>query len=173
MTSAYGGLVGHGDPRSDCIRDIGGLSATGDQGDTSTLRAKRTNLNDRPFRAMGCRPMRVRRWLYSHSYCQPACRRLAGESGSPTIVAAGACYAESWPPWHLRQTSGLWEAHPMRRSGLSAWRAGLIDQLDVTDPPPTLVPHGRYNGWYDIGGRRLSLRCTGRAIPPWCLTTER
>jgi hypothetical protein len=57
-----------------------------------------------------------------------------------------------------------WLEPDCHRAPKSAWRAGLIDQLDVTDPPPTLVPHGRYNGWYDIGGRRLSLRCTGRAI---------
>jgi pimeloyl-ACP methyl ester carboxylesterase len=43
--------------------------------------------------------------------------------------------------------------------------AGLIELLDVTGPPPTLVPRGPYNGWYDIGGRRLFLRCTGRGSP--------
>jgi pimeloyl-ACP methyl ester carboxylesterase len=32
-------------------------------------------------------------------------------------------------------------------------------------PPPTLVPRGRYDGWYDVGGRRLFLRCTGSGGP--------
>ena len=49
--------------------------------------------------------------------------------------------------------------------------AGLIELLDVMGPPPTLVPRGPYNGWYDVGGRRLFLRCTGRAARPWCSTT--
>ena len=44
--------------------------------------------------------------------------------------------------------------------------AGLIELLDVMGPPPTLVPRGPYNGWYDVGGgRRLFLRCTGRGSP--------
>jgi pimeloyl-ACP methyl ester carboxylesterase len=43
--------------------------------------------------------------------------------------------------------------------------AGLIELLDVMGAPPTLVPRGRYNGWYDVGGRRLFLRCTGRGNP--------
>jgi pimeloyl-ACP methyl ester carboxylesterase len=43
--------------------------------------------------------------------------------------------------------------------------AGLIELLDVMGAPPTLVPRGPYNGWYDVGGRRLFLRCTGRGSP--------
>jgi len=47
--------------------------------------------------------------------------------------------------------------------GVSA--AGLINQLGALPAPPTLVPRGPYNGWYDVGGRRLFLRCTGRGSP--------
>ena len=43
--------------------------------------------------------------------------------------------------------------------------AGLIELLDVMAPPRTLVPRGPYNGWYDVGGRRLFLRCTGHGGP--------
>jgi pimeloyl-ACP methyl ester carboxylesterase len=35
----------------------------------------------------------------------------------------------------------------------------------VDQAPPTLVPRGRYNGWFDVGGRRLFLRCTGSGGP--------
>jgi len=41
----------------------------------------------------------------------------------------------------------------------------LIDSLAVEAAPPTLVPRGRYNGWFDVGGRRLFLRCTGSGSP--------
>ena len=47
----------------------------------------------------------------------------------------------------------------------------LIDALGLDDAPPTLVPRGRYNGWFDVGGRRLFLRCTGSAARRWCSTT--
>jgi pimeloyl-ACP methyl ester carboxylesterase len=41
----------------------------------------------------------------------------------------------------------------------------LIDALGVDQAPPTLVPRGPYNGWFDVGGRRLFLRCTGSGGP--------
>ena len=41
----------------------------------------------------------------------------------------------------------------------------LIDTIGVEQAPPTLVPRGRYNGWFDVGGRRLFLRCTGAGGP--------
>jgi pimeloyl-ACP methyl ester carboxylesterase len=43
--------------------------------------------------------------------------------------------------------------------------AGLIDDLAMDEAPPTLVPSGRYSGWFDVGGRRLFLRCTGHGGP--------
>ena len=41
----------------------------------------------------------------------------------------------------------------------------LIDSLAIEQAPPTLVPRGRYNGWFDVGGRQLFLRCTGSGGP--------
>jgi pimeloyl-ACP methyl ester carboxylesterase len=41
----------------------------------------------------------------------------------------------------------------------------LIDAIGLDQAPPTLVPRGRYNGWFDVGGRRLFLRCTGFGGP--------
>ena len=35
----------------------------------------------------------------------------------------------------------------------------------LQEAPPTIVPKGRYSGWFDIGGRRLFLRCTGHRSP--------
>ena len=47
--------------------------------------------------------------------------------------------------------------------GTDGW---LIDALGLDQAPPTLVPRGRYNGWFDVGGgRRLFLRCTGTGGP--------
>jgi pimeloyl-ACP methyl ester carboxylesterase len=43
--------------------------------------------------------------------------------------------------------------------------SGLIDELAVTEAPPMIVPHGAHSGWYDVGGRRLFLRCTGTGSP--------
>jgi hypothetical protein len=39
----------------------------------------------------------------------------------------------------------------------------LIDAI-IDQAPPTLVPRGA-NGWFDVGGRRLFLRCTGTGAP--------
>jgi pimeloyl-ACP methyl ester carboxylesterase len=41
----------------------------------------------------------------------------------------------------------------------------LVDALGLDQAPPTLVPRGRYNGWFDVGGRRLFLRCSGSGGP--------
>ena len=44
-------------------------------------------------------------------------------------------------------------------------RTGRINSLAVTLASPVIVPRGRYSGWYDVGGRRLFLRCTGHGSP--------
>ncbi|HEX2158676.1 MAG TPA: alpha/beta hydrolase, partial [Actinomycetes bacterium] len=33
------------------------------------------------------------------------------------------------------------------------------------DAPPTIVPRGRFSGWFDVVGRRLFLRCVGQGSP--------
>jgi pimeloyl-ACP methyl ester carboxylesterase len=42
---------------------------------------------------------------------------------------------------------------------------GRIEELRVQPAPPTIVPRGRYSGLFDVGGRRMFLRCTGRGSP--------
>jgi pimeloyl-ACP methyl ester carboxylesterase len=49
--------------------------------------------------------------------------------------------------------------------GVTAGRSALIEFFDIDDAPPVFVPKGRYSGWFDIGGRRLFLRCTGHHSP--------
>ena len=43
--------------------------------------------------------------------------------------------------------------------------SGLINELAVTEAPPMIVPHDAHSGWFDVGGRRLFLRCTGTGSP--------
>jgi pimeloyl-ACP methyl ester carboxylesterase len=49
--------------------------------------------------------------------------------------------------------------------GVTNSRSALIELLEVQGAEPTIVPRGRYSGWFDIGGRRLFLRCTGHSSP--------
>ena len=49
--------------------------------------------------------------------------------------------------------------------GVTSRRPALIEYLDLQAAPPTIVPKGRFSGWFDIGGRRLFLRCTGHGSP--------
>ena len=49
--------------------------------------------------------------------------------------------------------------------GVTSGRPALIEFLEVQGAGPTIVPKGRYSGWFDIGGRRLFLRCTGHRSP--------
>ena len=49
--------------------------------------------------------------------------------------------------------------------GVTSGRPALIEYLDLQAAPPTVVPKGRHSGWFDIGGRRLLLRCTGHRSP--------
>jgi pimeloyl-ACP methyl ester carboxylesterase len=43
--------------------------------------------------------------------------------------------------------------------------SGLLTEIGLTEAPPTIVPRGRHSGWFDVGGRRLFLRCTGHRAP--------
>jgi len=49
--------------------------------------------------------------------------------------------------------------------GVTNGHPALIEFLDVQGAGPTIVPKGTYSGWFDIGGRRLFLRCTGHRSP--------
>jgi len=49
--------------------------------------------------------------------------------------------------------------------GVTNGRPAQIEYLDLQAAPPTIVPTGRHSGWFDIGGRRLFLRCVGHGSP--------
>jgi pimeloyl-ACP methyl ester carboxylesterase len=71
----------------------------------------------------------------------------------------------SYPP-RAEQALALVESASGDRGALALGVAdGLIDSIGLQQPPPTLVPRGRSNGWYDVGGRRMFLRCTGTGSP--------
>jgi pimeloyl-ACP methyl ester carboxylesterase len=44
-------------------------------------------------------------------------------------------------------------------------RSRLINTAAVSQAGPVIVPHGRYSGLFNVGGRRLFLRCTGTGQP--------
>jgi pimeloyl-ACP methyl ester carboxylesterase len=63
----------------------------------------------------------------------------------------------------VQSTSGVRGAVEI---GVTAGRPALIEFLQVQEAGPTIVPKGRFSGWFDIGGgRRLFLRCTGHRGP--------
>ena len=49
--------------------------------------------------------------------------------------------------------------------GVSNGRPALIEFLGVKGPRTHDCAQGRFSGWFDIGGRRLFLRCTGHRSP--------
>jgi pimeloyl-ACP methyl ester carboxylesterase len=89
-------------------------------------------------------------------------RRDVAEHGPLTFV--GFVY----PP-RARQALALVQTTTGERAavalGVTAGRSALIEFFDIDDAPPVIVPKGRYSGWFDIGGRRLFLRCTGHRSP--------
>jgi pimeloyl-ACP methyl ester carboxylesterase len=62
----------------------------------------------------------------------------------------------------VENTAGSRGAIPI---GVTAGRPALIEALGGENAPPTIVPRGRFSGWFDVGGRRLFLRCTGHRNP--------
>jgi pimeloyl-ACP methyl ester carboxylesterase len=62
----------------------------------------------------------------------------------------------------VQSTSGVRGAVQI---GVTSGRPALIEFLEVQGAGPTIVPKGRFSGWFDIGGRRLFLRCTGHGSP--------
>ena len=49
--------------------------------------------------------------------------------------------------------------------GVTSRRPTRIEYFSLQEAPPTIVPKGRFSGWFDIGGRRLFLRCAGHHNP--------
>jgi pimeloyl-ACP methyl ester carboxylesterase len=62
----------------------------------------------------------------------------------------------------VQSTTGARGAVPI---GVARGRPALIEFFEIDEAPPVIVPKGRYSGWFDIGGRRLFLRCTGHRSP--------
>jgi pimeloyl-ACP methyl ester carboxylesterase len=62
----------------------------------------------------------------------------------------------------VQSTSGERGAVPI---GVTRGPAALIEFFGLYAAPPVVVPNGRHSGWFDIGGRRLFLRCTGHRSP--------
>jgi pimeloyl-ACP methyl ester carboxylesterase len=71
----------------------------------------------------------------------------------------------AYPP-RQDQAVAIVQSRSGERAGLAVSVVGsLIDAMEVDQAPPTIVPRGRYSGWFDIGGRRMFLRCTGHGSP--------
>ena len=62
----------------------------------------------------------------------------------------------------VQSTSGVRGAVEI---GVTSGRPSRMEFLEVQGAGPTIVPKGRFSGWFDIGGRRLFLRCTGHRGP--------
>jgi pimeloyl-ACP methyl ester carboxylesterase len=62
----------------------------------------------------------------------------------------------------VQSTSGVRGAVQI---GVTSGRPALIEFLEVQGAGSTIVPKGRFSGWFDIGGRQLFLRCTGHGSP--------
>jgi pimeloyl-ACP methyl ester carboxylesterase len=75
----------------------------------------------------------------------------------------------AYPP-RARQALAIVEGSTGERGalpiGVTSGRPALIEYLDLqAAPPTTIVPKGRFSGWFEVGGRRLFLRCTGHGGP--------
>jgi pimeloyl-ACP methyl ester carboxylesterase len=74
----------------------------------------------------------------------------------------------AYPP-RARQALAILEGPTGERGalpiGVTSGRLAQIEYLDLQAAPPTIVPKGRHSGWFDIGGRRLFLRCVGHRSP--------
>ena len=74
----------------------------------------------------------------------------------------------AYPP-RARQALAILQGRTGERGalpiGVTSGHPALIEYLDLAAAPPTVVPKGRFSGWFEVGGRRLFLRCTGHGGP--------
>jgi pimeloyl-ACP methyl ester carboxylesterase len=74
----------------------------------------------------------------------------------------------SYPP-RARQALALVQSTTGERGaigiGVTSRHPAQIEYFSLQEAPPTIVPKGRRSGWFDIGGRRLFLRCVGHRSP--------
>jgi pimeloyl-ACP methyl ester carboxylesterase len=91
-----------------------------------------------------------------------ALRQTIAERGTFSLVGF------AYPP-RARQALALVQSTTGERGavpiGVTSGRPALIEFLAADEAPPVIVPTGRFSGWFDIGGRRLFLRCTGHRSP--------
>jgi pimeloyl-ACP methyl ester carboxylesterase len=93
------------------------------------------------------------------------------EAFRQTIVELGGTarlVGFAYPP-RTRQAMALVQSTSGARGavqiGVTTGRLARIEFLEVQGAGPTIVPKGRFSGWFDIGGRQLFLRCTGHGSP--------
>jgi pimeloyl-ACP methyl ester carboxylesterase len=74
----------------------------------------------------------------------------------------------AYPP-RARQALALVQSTTGERGaielGVTSSHPARIEYFGLQEAPPTIVPKGRFSGWFDIGGRRLFLRCVGHGSP--------
>jgi pimeloyl-ACP methyl ester carboxylesterase len=91
-----------------------------------------------------------------------ALRQTIAERGTFSLVGF------AYPP-RARQALALVQSTTGERGavpiGVTSGRPALIEFLAADEAPPVIVPTGGFSGWFDIGGRRLFLRCTGHRSP--------
>jgi pimeloyl-ACP methyl ester carboxylesterase len=89
-------------------------------------------------------------------------QQYVAERGPFTLVGF------AYPP-RARQAMALVQTATGERGvvpiGVTNRRPALIEFLALDEAPPTIVPRGRQSGWFDVGGRRLFLRCVGHRSP--------
>jgi pimeloyl-ACP methyl ester carboxylesterase len=89
-------------------------------------------------------------------------QKTIAERGTLTFIGF------AYPP-RTRQALALIQTATGERAavalGVTNRRPALIEFLELDEAPPTIVPRGRFSGWFDVGGRRLFLRCTGHRSP--------
>jgi pimeloyl-ACP methyl ester carboxylesterase len=71
----------------------------------------------------------------------------------------------SYPPRSEQLLALVRSGSGQRGAVAIAVDGSLLDSVAVEEAPPTLVPRGAYSGWFDVGARRLFLRCTGSRSP--------
>jgi pimeloyl-ACP methyl ester carboxylesterase len=91
-----------------------------------------------------------------------ALRQTIAERGTFSFVGF------AYPP-RARQALALVQSTTGERGaieiGVTSSRPARIEYFGLQEAPPTIVPKGRFSGWFDIGGRRLFLRCVGHGSP--------
>jgi hypothetical protein len=77
----------------------------------------------------------------------------------------------AYPP-RARQALALVQSTTGERGaieiGVTAGRLARIEYFSLQEAPPTIVPKGRFSGWFDIGGGGCSCAVPDGAVPPWC-----